>query len=60
MIVPKRRTSKSRRNKRRSHHALARPGQSKCTRCGGVKSPHRICSHCGSYRDRNVVPIREV
>ncbi len=59
MIVPKRRTSKSRRNKRRSHHALAAPSTSVCPSCGGPKAPHRICGQCGVYRDRTVIETDE-
>lgn len=55
MIVPKRRTSISRRNKRRSHHALAAPAMSVCPSCGAPKVPHRICAQCGVYRDRTVI-----
>ena len=59
MIVPKRRTSKSRKNKRRSHHALARPAQSSCPQCGEPKAPHRVCGNCGTYRDRTVLETDE-
>jgi large subunit ribosomal protein L32 len=34
MAVPKRRTSKARRDQRRSHHALSAPARSTCPRCG--------------------------
>lgn len=59
MIVPKRRTSRSRKNKRRSHHALARPAVSVCPSCGAPKVPHRICGQCGTYRDRTVIETEE-
>ena len=59
MIVPKRRTSTSRKNKRRSHHALSRPGQSTCPQCSEPKRPHRVCANCGTYRDRTVLVTEE-
>jgi large subunit ribosomal protein L32 len=59
MIVPKRRTSRSKRNKRRSHHALAEPARSVCASCSEPKAPHRVCGHCGSYRDRTVIETDE-
>ena len=59
MIVPKRRTSRSKRNKRRSHHALSAPPQSTCPSCGSPKAPHRVCGNCGTYRDRTVVETDE-
>jgi large subunit ribosomal protein L32 len=59
MAVPKRRTSKSRRDQRRSHDGLARPARSKCPQCGASKSPHRVCPSCGFYRDRTVIETDE-
>ena len=59
MAVPKQRTSKSKRNKRRSHDALAAPTVSKCPQCGEPKLPHRVCASCGSYRDRTVIETDE-
>ena len=59
MIAPKRRTSKSRRNKRRSHDALSVPARAVCPTCGEPKHPHRVCGNCGSYRGRTVVETEE-
>ena len=48
MIVPKRRTSKSRRNKRRSHDALSVPSRAVCPTCGAaVLKTFRFCGQCG-------------
>lgn len=60
MANPKRRHSKARRNRRRSHDALARPASSECSNCGEVKLPHRACPHCGHYRGREVVEGKEL
>jgi large subunit ribosomal protein L32 len=47
MAVPKRRTSKSRQGKRRSHlHKTVRQN-AYCARCGEAIRPHFICSNCG-------------
>ncbi len=59
MANPKRRHSKARRNRRRAHDALSRPGTSICTSCGEVKLPHRACPSCGTYRDREVIEGQE-
>jgi large subunit ribosomal protein L32 len=59
MAVPKRRTSKARRDQRRSHHALSSPARSTCPRCKEPKRPHRVCAKCGTYRDREVIEIKE-
>ena len=50
MAVPKRKTSKARKNWRRSHHALKAPGLAACPNCGAARLPHRVCQSCGHYR----------
>jgi len=73
MALPKRRQSKSRTRKRRSHDALAVPNvpgisgrasdpnkQSKafyCPNCKQPKEPHCICANCGHYGQRQVVEV---
>jgi len=59
MPNPKRRHSKARRDRRRSHDALARPATSTCSNCGEAKLPHRACGHCGYYNGRQVVEGKE-
>lgn len=59
MAVPKRRTSKARKNKRRSHLKLETPGLTRCSHCGQVKSPHSVCSNCGYYHGREVIKPEE-
>lgn len=54
MAVPKRKTSKSRRNMRRSHHALKAQNVMECANCGEAKRPHHVCGHCGYYDGRQV------
>jgi len=60
MAVPKTKLSKSRKNKRRSSvWKLAAPALSKCTQCGSLKTPHRVCSDCGYYKGRQVVNMED-
>ncbi|MEN3950370.1 50S ribosomal protein L32 [Iodidimonas sp. SYSU 1G8] len=59
MAVPKRKTTPSRRNMRRSHHALPVTGSIECSNCGEVKLPHHVCSACGHYDGREVVEATE-
>ncbi|MBI3419991.1 MAG: 50S ribosomal protein L32 [Proteobacteria bacterium] len=54
MAVPKRKTSKSARNMRRSHHALKAERSAECPNCGEARRPHHICRHCGFYDGRQV------
>ncbi|WP_119678578.1 50S ribosomal protein L32 [Indioceanicola profundi] len=55
MAVPKKKTSKSRRNMRRSHHALTGSSYAECNNCGELKQPHHVCGSCGHYDGREVV-----
>lgn len=59
MAVPKRRTSKARKRKRRTHWKLSVPGTTKCAHCGQTKMAHTVCPHCGYYAGREVIRIDE-
>jgi large subunit ribosomal protein L32 len=59
MAVPKQRTSKRKRNQRRSHDAVGVPARSTCPQCGEPKLPHRVCPNCGTYRGRELVQTDE-
>jgi len=48
--VPKRKTSKGRKNRRRAHNALKIKSVSKCPKCGNVKRSHFECQYCGNYK----------
>ena len=58
MAVPKKKVSKSRRNKRRSHHALSVAAYVECPNCGEYKRPHHVCPSCGYYDGREVAEAR--
>jgi large subunit ribosomal protein L32 len=47
MAVPKRRTSKARQGKRRSHQHLTARQNTYCTRCGEANRHHTVCWNCG-------------
>lgn len=59
MPVPKKKTSTSKRGMRRSHDGLKAPGLSICPNCQEAKRPHHVCSHCGYYGDKEVIPVEE-
>ena len=52
MALPKRRNSRSRSRKRRTHYKASMPGVSICPNCGEMKPPHRACPECGFYKGR--------
>jgi large subunit ribosomal protein L32 len=55
--VPKKKTSKSKRDMRRSHHALTAPNLVKCSNCGAKKPQHQVCPSCGYYDGRQVLTV---
>jgi large subunit ribosomal protein L32 len=59
MGLPKRRQSKARGAKRRTHWKLTNPALSKCPHCNQSKQPHRVCPHCGYYGTRAKVESAE-
>lgn len=59
MAVPKRKTSKSRRDKRRTHYKAKMPTISVCSNCGEPITPHNICPKCGFYNGKQVIEIKE-
>ena len=55
MGLPKRRHSKTRGRKRRTHDALKEPSMTVCSNCSAVILPHHLCPQCGYYKGRVVV-----
>jgi large subunit ribosomal protein L32 len=55
MPTPKKKTSRSVRNMRRSHDGLTVTTVMSCPNCSGLKLPHRVCDSCGHYDGREVV-----
>ncbi|HOI55011.1 MAG TPA: 50S ribosomal protein L32 [Phycisphaerae bacterium] len=58
-MQPKRKSSKARKRKRRSHHALTPQATVICSHCNHVTLPHRVCDNCGWYQNRQVVATKE-
>ena len=56
MALPKRRTTRSKRNMRRANHdKVAAPTIVPCSNCGAMSVPHRVCSACGFYDGRQII-----
>ncbi|MFA5645108.1 MAG: 50S ribosomal protein L32 [Candidatus Ratteibacteria bacterium] len=58
MPNPKRKHSHSRTNKRRGSTRFVATDLSKCTQCGVLKLPHRVCAACGYYKGTLAVPSK--
>ena len=59
MALPKRKHSKARRDKSRTHWKLKMPQTTKCPQCAQPALQHRVCPRCGYYRGRQVLVIAE-
>lgn len=55
MAHPKRKISKTRRDKRRTHHKAEQPQLSNCSNCGSTVIYHHVCPECGYYRGQLAV-----
>ena len=59
MAVPKRRTSKSKKRKRRTHYKAAMPTLAPCPKCGEARQPHHVCLNCGYYKGVKRLVIKD-
>jgi large subunit ribosomal protein L32 len=61
MAVPKKRTSRMRRDMRRSHDALdgaqIRSTVASCPNCGAIKQQHHLCLSCGTYKSQQILDV---
>ncbi len=59
MGVPKKRTSKMRRDRRRAANSNLRTAVQvmQCAKCKEPVLPHRACSACGHYKGREVIAV---
>lgn len=44
---------------RRATHKLTAVNVSGCPRCGAPRLPHRVCIHCGFYKNVDILKIEE-
>ncbi len=59
MAVPKRKTSQSKRDKRRTHYKLTAVNVVLCPNCKEPKLPHIICPKCGFYKGKQFLKVAE-
>ena len=59
MAVPKRKTSKSRRNKRRSHHRIVAVNVVEDKKSGEYRLSHHIDLKTGFYKGRQVLDPKD-
>ncbi len=52
MAHPKRKTSKQRKHKRRTHYKAVKPTITTCLNCGSTVQYHRVCPECGHYKGK--------
>ncbi|MCK5554957.1 MAG: 50S ribosomal protein L32 [Alphaproteobacteria bacterium] len=57
MAVPKSKKSKSKRDMRRSHHALKSPSIVEDKNTGEMVRPHHICLKTGTYKGQQVIDV---
>lgn len=60
MAHPKRKQSKTRTAKRRTHYKASAQTLAVCSNCGAIHIYHTICGECGYYRGKLAVEQVEV
>ncbi|MCI1721450.1 MAG: 50S ribosomal protein L32 [Lachnospiraceae bacterium] len=58
-ICPKNKHSAARRDKHRASWKMSSMNLVKCSKCGALMMPHRVCKACGSYNKREIVKQEE-
>ena len=56
-ICPKNTSSKARRDKRRANWKMSAPTLVKCSKCGALMMPHRVCKKRGSYNKKEIISV---
>ncbi len=59
MGVPKRKMSKMKRRQRQAANRYEGVQANFCTKCGEPVAPHSVCSHCGTYKGKQIVAVAE-
>ncbi|MDD4980901.1 MAG: 50S ribosomal protein L32 [Candidatus Omnitrophica bacterium] len=58
MPLPKKRHSKARGRKRRTHWKISQADLMLCPQCKQPKLSHRVCGVCGYYGGKQVIEIK--
>lgn len=57
MAVPKRRHTKSKRNRRRMHLFVKPTSLTVCQKCKKPVRPHTVCLNCGFYKSEEIINV---
>jgi large subunit ribosomal protein L32 len=57
LAVPKRKTSKAKRDSRRANWKLKAPNVAECPNCRQPKLSHTVCPNCGQYNGEQVIEV---
>ncbi len=55
--LPKRKQSKGKTHRRRSHDALVAANLVECPNCHAKRLPHTVCPNCGNYRGEEFIEV---
>ena len=54
-ICPKNKSSKA----RRDNWKMSAMNLVKCSKCGALMMPHRVCKACGSYNKKEIIKVED-
>ena len=55
----KNKSSRSHRDMRRANWKMTAPTLVKCSKCGALMMPHRVCKSCGSYNKKEIIKTED-
>ncbi len=58
-ICPKNKHSKARRDSKRAKWKMPAQTLVKCSKCGALMRPHRVCKACGAYNKKEIIAMDE-
>ena len=58
-ICPKNKSSKGRRDKRRANWKMSAMNLVKCSKCGALMMPHRVCKSCKKKKKKEIISVED-
>ncbi len=58
-ICPKNKSCKGHRDARRANWKMGAMNLVKCSKCGALVMPHRVCKNCGSYNKKEIIKVED-
>lgn len=58
-VIKKKKSKMKTRTRRSANDRITASSVAYCSYCGSPRISHRICPHCGYYKNRQVIEVKE-